>query len=154
MRSRTAPGAAVIILDPFGGSGSTLIAAAKTGRQARLAELDPVYVDRTVRRWQAWAKDDAMLADTGETFDTVALRRAADAARAHRRGKCGMSSEPPPDDPANPAGEATYEIGYGKPPRATRFAAGPFGQSQGPAEGEPEETAGRHRNGAAEGADA
>ena len=69
-----------IILDPFGGSGSTLIAAAKTGRQARLAELDPVYVDRTVRRWQAWAKDDAVLAETSETFDSVALRRqAADA---------------------------------------------------------------------------
>ena len=66
-----------VILDPFGGSGSTLIAAAKTGRQARLAELDPVYVDRTVRRWQAWAKDDAVLAETGETFDSVALRRAA-----------------------------------------------------------------------------
>ena len=64
-----------IILDPFGGSGSTLIAAAKTGRQARLAELDPVYVDRTVRRWQDWAKDDAVLAATGETFDVVALRR-------------------------------------------------------------------------------
>ena len=64
-----------IILDPFGGSGSTLIAAAKTGRQARLAELDPIYVDRTVRRWQAWAKDDAALAETGEPFDVVALRR-------------------------------------------------------------------------------
>ena len=66
-----------VILDPFGGSGSTLIAAAKTGRQARLAELDPVYVDRAVRRWQTWAKDDAVLAETGETFDSVALRREA-----------------------------------------------------------------------------
>ena len=64
-----------VILDPFGGSGSTLIAAAKTGRQARLAELDPGHVDRTIRRWQDWAKDDAVLAATGETFDLVALRR-------------------------------------------------------------------------------
>ena len=50
-----------IVLDVFGGSGSTLIAAHKTGRRARIAELDPVYVDRIVRRWQAYANDDAVL---------------------------------------------------------------------------------------------
>jgi DNA modification methylase len=60
-----------IVLDPFGGSGSTLIAAHKTGRRARLAELDPVYVDRIIRRWQAYAKDDAVLAATGERFDEI-----------------------------------------------------------------------------------
>jgi DNA modification methylase len=64
-----------IILDVFGGSGSTLIAAHKSGRRARLAELDPLYVDRTVRRWQAYADDDAILKMTGETFDQVARRR-------------------------------------------------------------------------------
>ena len=69
-----------IILDPFGGSGSTLIAAAKTGRRARLAELDPIYVDRIVRRWQSWAKDDAIHAETGEAFEAVAADRAAAAA--------------------------------------------------------------------------
>jgi DNA modification methylase len=58
-----------IVLDPFGGSGSTLIAAEKTGRRARIIELDPVYVDRMVRRWQKWAKEDAVFVDTGETFD-------------------------------------------------------------------------------------
>ena len=41
-----------IILDPFGGSGSTLIACEQTGRQARLMELDPKYVDVIIRRWQ------------------------------------------------------------------------------------------------------
>jgi DNA modification methylase len=41
-----------IVLDPFGGSGSTLIACEKTGRQARLIELDPRYVDVIVKRWQ------------------------------------------------------------------------------------------------------
>lgn len=66
-----------IVLDPFGGSGSTLIAAGKTGRRARLIELDPLYVDATVRRWQAWAKDDVVHAETGETFDEVAANRAA-----------------------------------------------------------------------------
>jgi DNA modification methylase len=64
-----------IVLDPFGGSGSTLIAAEKTGRRARLAELDPVYVDRIIHRWQAYAKDDAVLAATGKTFEAVAKSR-------------------------------------------------------------------------------
>ena len=40
-----------IVLDPFGGSGTTLIAAERTGRRARLIELDPYYVDAAVNRW-------------------------------------------------------------------------------------------------------
>jgi DNA modification methylase len=50
-----------IVLDLFGGSGSTLIAAHKTGRRARLCELDPVYCDRILQRWEIFAKDDAEL---------------------------------------------------------------------------------------------
>lgn len=57
-----------LVLDGFGGSGSTLIAAERTGRKGRLVEIDPVYVDRTIRRWQAVACDDAVLMATGETF--------------------------------------------------------------------------------------
>jgi DNA modification methylase len=49
-----------IVLDLFGGSGSTLIAAHKTGRRARLCELDPVYCDRILSRWETFAKDDAV----------------------------------------------------------------------------------------------
>ena len=41
-----------IVLDPFGGSGTTLIAAERTGRRAQLIELDPKYVDVIVERWQ------------------------------------------------------------------------------------------------------
>ncbi|KQZ20789.1 DNA methylase N-4 [Mesorhizobium sp. Root552] len=48
-----------IVLDLFAGSGSTLIAAHKTGRRAYLCELDPVYCDRIIRRWEAYAKDEA-----------------------------------------------------------------------------------------------
>jgi DNA modification methylase len=48
-----------IVLDLFGGSGSTLIAAHKTGRRAYLSELDPVYCNRIIRRWEVYAKDDA-----------------------------------------------------------------------------------------------
>jgi DNA modification methylase len=55
-----------IVLDPFGGSGSTLIACEKAGRQARLIELDPKYCDVIVRRWQAYSGAAAMLDDGGE----------------------------------------------------------------------------------------
>ena len=48
-----------IVLDLFGGSGSTLIAAHKTGRRGFLCEFDPIYCDRIIRRWEHYAKDDA-----------------------------------------------------------------------------------------------
>ena len=64
-----------IILDPFGGSGTTMIAAERTGRRARLVELDPGYVDVAVQRWQLLAGKDATLAETGETYADVAARR-------------------------------------------------------------------------------
>jgi DNA modification methylase len=54
-----------IVLDLFGGSGSTLIAAHKTGRRAYLCELDPIYCDRIIARWEAYAKDDAELITSG-----------------------------------------------------------------------------------------
>ena len=54
-----------VVLDLFGGSGSTLIAAHKTGRRAFICELDPIYCDRIIRRWEAFAKDDAELIACG-----------------------------------------------------------------------------------------
>jgi DNA modification methylase len=48
-----------IVLDLFGGSGSTLIASHKTGRRAHVCEYDPLYCDRIIRRWEHYAKDDA-----------------------------------------------------------------------------------------------
>ena len=48
-----------IVLDLFGGSGSTLIAAAKTGRRGYLCELDPIYCDRILARWEGYAHDEA-----------------------------------------------------------------------------------------------
>ncbi len=62
------------VLDTFAGSGSTLLAAERTGRRCRALEIDPAYVDLTVRRWQAMTGDDAVLADTCETFEAVAGR--------------------------------------------------------------------------------
>jgi DNA modification methylase len=61
-----------LVLDCFGGSGSTLIAAHKTNRRGRLIELDPLYVDRAIRRWEDYAKDEAVLAGTDQSFDAVA----------------------------------------------------------------------------------
>jgi DNA modification methylase len=61
-----------IVLDLFGGSGSTLIACEKTGRHARLMELDGKYVDVIVRRWQEFTGKAATLEATGLTFDEVA----------------------------------------------------------------------------------
>lgn len=60
-----------IVLDLFGGSGSTLIAAEKTGRKARLAELDPKYVDVIVRRWQDFTGQDAVHEESGRTFNEM-----------------------------------------------------------------------------------
>ena len=57
IRNSSKPGD--VVLDPFGGSGTTLIAAEKSGRTARLMELDPKYVDVIVRRWQDWTGQQA-----------------------------------------------------------------------------------------------
>jgi len=59
------------VLDLFGGSGSTLIACEKTGRYARLMELDPKYVDVIVKRWQQFTGKKATHAATGATFAEI-----------------------------------------------------------------------------------
>jgi DNA modification methylase len=66
-----------IVLDPFGGSGSTLIACEKAGRQARLIELDPKYVDTIILRWQEFAGGTAVLDGSGGSFNDVVGARAA-----------------------------------------------------------------------------
>lgn len=58
-----------IVLDPFTGSGSTLIACEKAGRRARCIELEPKYCDVIVRRWQELTGLDATHAETGKTFN-------------------------------------------------------------------------------------
>lgn len=60
-----------VVLDPFGGSGTTLIAAEKSGRLARLIELDPKYVDVIVRRWQDWTGQQATRESDGVAFDDL-----------------------------------------------------------------------------------
>lgn len=60
-----------IVLDPFGGSGTTLIAAEKSGRIGWLIELDPKYVDVIVRRWQDWTGQVAYREADGVSFDVI-----------------------------------------------------------------------------------
>ena len=67
-----------IVLDPFVGSGSTLLAAETTGRVCRAIEIDSRYCDLIIARWQALTGDAAVLAETGEVFVELAERRTAE----------------------------------------------------------------------------
>lgn len=64
-----------LILDPFGGSGTTILAAERTGRRARLIEIDPIYVDVAIRRWQDRTGSQATLLATGQDFEAVQRHR-------------------------------------------------------------------------------
>lgn len=64
-----------IVLDLFGGSGSTLVACEKTNRCARLMELDEKYVDVIINRWQDFTGKKAVLCDDGRTFDDIKQER-------------------------------------------------------------------------------
>ena len=73
-----------LVLDPFGGSGTTLIAAEWTGRKAALLELDPRYVDVIVRRWQEETGRETILEGDGRTFAQV---------KAERLGEIAISAD-------------------------------------------------------------
>lgn len=66
-----------VVIDVFGGSGSTLIACEKTGRDCRMMELDPKYCDVIIKRWQDFTGEQATLEGDGRTFDEIAASRAA-----------------------------------------------------------------------------
>jgi DNA modification methylase len=74
------------VLDPFCGSGSTLIACEKTGRQGRMIELDPTYVDTVLNRWQEFAGRNAIV-EGGRSFRQVAAERQLE---THGRMQAGM----------------------------------------------------------------
>jgi hypothetical protein len=65
------------VIDPFLGSGSTLIAAERAGRRCRGVEIDPLSIDVIIRRYQAETGREAILEATGETFVALAARRRA-----------------------------------------------------------------------------
>jgi hypothetical protein len=86
-----------VVLDPFGGSGSTLIAAERTGRCARLIEFDPLYCDQIIRRYEALTGKEAVLAGTPLSFEVIAEQRAQglhDPVQAeHAQSSAQLSSE-------------------------------------------------------------
>jgi DNA modification methylase len=71
-----------IVLDPFAGSGSTLIAADKTGRYARCMEYEPRYCDVIIRRWQAYSGKAATFDEIGLTFEDLEGARGSSASAA------------------------------------------------------------------------
>jgi len=66
-----------IVLDPFLGSGTTLLAAERTGRVCYGMEIDPLYVDATIRRWQKYSGGKAIHASSGKSFDEIAAEMEA-----------------------------------------------------------------------------
>jgi len=69
IRNSSRPGD--VVLDPFGGSGTTMIAAEKSDRKARLIELDPTYVDVIVRRWQEFSGGSATRQSDKAAFNDI-----------------------------------------------------------------------------------
>lgn len=65
-----------VVFDAFGGSGSTLIACEKVGKQARLMELEPKYVDVIINRWQNFTGKEAVHIESGKTFSELKAERA------------------------------------------------------------------------------
>jgi DNA modification methylase len=78
IKNNSSPGQAVY--EPFSGSGTTIIAAEQLGRVCYAVELNPAYVDVAVRRWQEFAKGEAVLEGDGRTFSEIAGERLAAAA--------------------------------------------------------------------------
>lgn len=60
-----------IVLDPFGGSGTTLIPAEHSKSRCSMIELDPKYIDTIIRRWQSYTKRKAVHAKTRQAFDEL-----------------------------------------------------------------------------------
>jgi DNA modification methylase len=73
-----------IVLDPFLGSGTTILAAERIGRLAYGLEIDPLYVDVAIRRWQECTGKDAVLEGSRSTFDQISGLRSANARKARR----------------------------------------------------------------------
>jgi len=72
-----------VVLDAFLGSGTTLLAAERVGRVCYAMELDPLYVDVAIRRWQTHSGEAARLLATGESF----AQREAQVHAAHETGE-------------------------------------------------------------------
>jgi DNA modification methylase len=82
-----------IVLDPFGGSGTTILAAERAGRVARVIELDPLYIDVAIRRWEQITSIPARHAESRLTFTETAVERGIDPADAGGPARSGRPQE-------------------------------------------------------------
>src|SRR5215468_7314789 len=64
-----------VVLDIFGGSGTTILAAERVGRRAYTLEIEPRFADVAIKRWQAFSGKDAICAESGLSFDEIASTR-------------------------------------------------------------------------------
>jgi hypothetical protein len=84
-----------IILDAFAGSGTTIMAAEQIGRRAFCMEIDPLYVDAAVRRWQHATGKDAILESNGQTFDDLRAQTRPDVVAADCSGETDSARNAP-----------------------------------------------------------
>jgi DNA modification methylase len=144
-----------VVLDPFLGSGTTVMAAEKIGRRCFGLEYEPAFVDVAIRRWQAYTSADAILEGDGRTFDEIAAERLATrettpgsssrapTAQAREAGQAGRTGSGSVrrrarsrrryrnDRQRRPAEPGDYNVGYGRPPLNTRFQPGRSGYPNG-----------------------
>jgi DNA modification methylase len=85
-----------IIFDPFGGSGTTIVAAQRCGRKARLIELDPIYVDTIIKRFNELFAIEAIHADTGLTWSQMSEQRVPANENANKVPRKARARRPPP----------------------------------------------------------
>ena len=116
-----------LVIDPFLGSGSTLIAAERTGRRCRGVEIDPLYVDVILRRFEAETGRAAILEATGES--SPLWRRAG--ATSRRRSTTTLPAWRTAMTDRKGKAQADYDVGYGRPPKATQFKPGQSGNPTG-----------------------
>ncbi|SEG79241.1 DNA methylase [Bosea lathyri] len=106
-----------IVLDIFGGSGTTLLASETCGRQARLLEYDPAYCDTIIARWEKLTGKHAVLAGTNARFEDVAEVMA----EAERRGEPVPQPLPHPDDVIIEPGKRVRFTGPSNPEQAAEY---------------------------------
>lgn len=85
-----------LVLDLFSGSGTTILAAHDTGRRGAAMELDPIYADTTILRWQEHSGKEAVLASTGKTFREVRAERGVAAVSTLAAASVMDNAVPPP----------------------------------------------------------
>lgn len=111
-----------VVFEPFSGSGTQLVAAEQLRRRCRAMELEPVFVDVAVRRWQNLTGKPARLAGDGRTFDEISQERAACPAAPSSPATTPAADPSPPRPTAKPTKSSTGPK-PGKAPKGRRTAA-------------------------------